>query len=234
MTATPARPNFAQTLRFTLLGILRSSAATRESSLSSPSRRVRSMITLMSRTQHLWEYIVLVLTQGFSVQELNLFAMTFLDTISSEHILALLHVDHQQRTQLISRTLDIPSLELSPSLSPVLPNSVIPPNTFPTVDPSPSLITIPAVCSSSEDGMGTQSVHPGGVLVLGGRKLLFFEMATEDRQQFKREKQSRLEKRKASTSITDNHIAREKEKERESRRVKPKASLKWPWSDITT
>ena len=75
-------------------------------------------------------------------------------------------------------------------------------------------------------------VFRGGVLVLGGRKLLLFELAGREAQTKQKGKRRRLEEKKASSDPNEAAKAREKEAEREGKRRKPKATIEWPWSDI--
>lgn len=172
-----------------------------------------------------------VINEVASVQELNLLALAFVGTTSDEHTLALLHIDHKQRPQLVSRTLNLQSQELSPTFSPILRNTVLPSRSFPTFDSPPFLIPVPPISLSDE--LEPEDEPLGGVLVIGGRKIHYFEESSISRQQVKRGKQSRLDARKASASASENDKAKEKEKAREGRKVKPKASVRWPWSDIT-
>ena len=97
------------------------------------------------------------------------------------------------------------------------------------------LVAVPPHSTGSvdddEDEMGP--AHRGGVLVLGGRKVMFYEHATQDQQETRKEKQRRLSKRLSSGVQAEVAKAKEKEKERESRKIKARATVKWPWSAMT-
>lgn len=97
------------------------------------------------------------------------------------------------------------------------------------------LAPVPSHATGGEDVEGDDDApaHRGGVLILGGRKILFYEHSTQDQQDTRKEKQRRLSKRLASEDATQVFEAREKEKQRESRRIKPRATVKWPWAAIT-
>ncbi|OCH88473.1 hypothetical protein OBBRIDRAFT_780096 [Obba rivulosa] len=163
-----------------------------------------------------------------SVPEMNILALSFLHTDAETYTLAILHYDSQRRIQLLSRDLDLENYELSPAPSVLLLGTPLSSATFPPMETSPLLVPVPPTASADdEDG------HLGGILVLGGRKLLFFEHTSEDRQEVKRDKRRRLAKRLSSSTPSEVTKAKEKEKEREARKVKPKFSVKWPWSEVT-
>lgn len=75
--------------------------------------------------------------------------------------------------------------------------------------------------------------HRGGVLVLGGRKVLFVEHESREQQEVKRGKQRRVSERLSSGDSKQMLKAKEKEKERDTRKAKPRLRVNWPWSDIT-
>ncbi|KAH9942902.1 CPSF A subunit region-domain-containing protein [Amylocystis lapponica] len=168
-----------------------------------------------------------------SLPEIFVLALSFLKTEPGTYALAILHYDHQQRLHLLARDLDIPNLELSPAPSPLLPTTVLPATTFPSLDPPPQLIPVPSLAVPDDNEDFTKTGHRGGVLVVGGRKVLFFEHTAPDRQDVKKGKQRRQGNRLSSANQAEVAKAKEKEKEREGRRVKPKASVKWPWSEVT-
>lgn len=62
---------------------------------------------------------------------------------------------------------------------------------------------------------------------------MFFENASQDQQDTRKEKQRRLGKRLSSTVQAEVAKAKEKEKERETRKIKARATVKWPWNAIT-
>ena len=86
----------------------------------------------------------------------------------------------------------------------------------------PHLVSIPSPYpyADSDDG-----VFRGGVLVLGGKKLLLFELAGWEARAKQRRKRRRLEEKKESSDPNEAAKAREKEAEREAKRCKPKATI---------
>lgn len=147
--------------------------------------------------------------------------------------LAIVHMDHMQRMQLVSRDLDIASQDLSTTLSSTLPNSVLPANAFPDTDNPFILVSVPSFAVVSEYEADEMSQCAGGVLVLGGRKILFYEIASVERQKRQKGKDKRQTKRKASGNEKQLEVARQRDKERDLKRVKAKMSVKWPWSEVT-
>lgn len=97
------------------------------------------------------------------------------------------------------------------------------------------LVPIPSHTTDGEDVEGDDDApaHRGGVFVLGGRKILFYEHSTQEQQDTRKEKQRRLSKRLASEDATQVAEAKEKEKQRESRRIKARATVNWPWAAVT-
>jgi DNA damage-binding protein 1 len=85
-----------------------------------------------------------------------------------------------------------------------------------------------------EDPMeDTQEEFLGGILVLGGKKLLLYELVDQEGQEKQRGKRRRLEDKKKSKNLKEADKAREKEAEREGRKRKPKGTVVWPWSEIS-
>lgn len=168
-----------------------------------------------------------------SLPELNVFSLSFLPSPEEEYPLAILHLDHQERIQLLARDINVEELELSPGPSIVLhptpiSNKIIP---YPTED-IPILISVPA--AENNDAVDSLSESfLGGVLVVGGKKILLFELASSDGQEKQKGKRRRLDTKKNSTDAIEAAKAKEKEKEREGRRRKPKCSVEWPWSEIS-
>ncbi|OBZ68977.1 DNA damage-binding protein 1 [Grifola frondosa] len=168
-----------------------------------------------------------------STPELNLLAFTFLHAERGMYTLAILHLDHQQRLQLLSRDVNTSDPELSALHSTLLPSTMIPSSTLPLVDIPPILIAIPPYTSSPQAEEASPADHLGGLLVVGGRKVLFFEHASKEKQEDRKDKQRRAGKRLSSAVQSEVAKAKEKENEREGRKVKQKASVKWPWSEVT-
>ncbi|KAI0372253.1 hypothetical protein BV20DRAFT_991870 [Pilatotrama ljubarskyi] len=178
------------------------------------------------------------LGQAFDVSlpEINLLAFTFLHTNDEDRFtLALLHLNHKRQIQLLSRDVLLEDLELSPAHSNLLITTLLSDRTFPSLDPPLLLVPVPPHSTGSveDDEDETGPAHRGGVLVLGGRKVMFFESASQDQQESRKEKQRRLSKRLSSGVQAEVDKAKEKERERESRRLKARAIVKWPWSGIT-
>ena len=147
--------------------------------------------------------------------------------------MAILYLDSQERLQLCARDIDVDAYELSHHLSPLLTstpisNKVIP---YPT-DSLPRLV--PVQPEINDDGVNTSEDNfQGGVLVVGGRQILLFEVSSSERQEKPKGKRKRLEAKKKSTDAIEVAKARAKELERENRRKKPNAIVEWPWSQIT-
>lgn len=168
--------------------------------------------------------------------ELNLLAFTFLYTEEEgRHTLALLHLNHRQQIQLLCRDVDLSEFELSPAHSNLLLTATLSDKTFPSLESPLVLVPIPSHTTDGEDVEGDDDApaHRGGVFVLGGRKILFYEHSTQEQQDTRKEKQRRLSKRLASEDATQVAEAKEKEKQRESRRIKARATVNWPWAAVT-
>lgn len=141
--------------------------------------------------------------------------MTFLPE-EREPTLAILYVDHQNRTRLLSREVNVSELEVS-APSPALPLTDIPAKVASSsLDSNRFLVPISAV-----DGCAG-----GGVLVCGGRKWALYEAAdTETRGELK-------EVSKSSRKRTRN----QKKSQEETGALKRKANalIEWPWSEVRT
>ena len=147
--------------------------------------------------------------------------------------MAILHLDYQQRLQLCARDIDVDAFELSQHPSSLLnstfiSNIIIP---YPT-DSVPRLI--PVQPEKIDDGINSSECSfQGGILLVGGRQILLFELASRETQEKLKGKRKRLEARKKSTDAAEVFRAKAKELERESRKKKPSAVVEWPWSHIT-
>lgn len=167
---------------------------------------------------------------AFSVPELNIFSIAFLPTPASEYAVAILHLGTKHRVLLHARDILLNDLELSDHPSVLLHPTPLSETCFPfPTDVVPRLLTAPP----ADYHAGTDSdVFRGGVLVVGGRKLLLYELAGKDAQEKQKVKRRKLEARKSSLDVNEVAKAREKEAERDSKRRKPKASIEWPWSEV--
>lgn len=145
----------------------------------------------------------------------------------------MLHLDYQQRLQLCAREIDVDAFELSQHPSSLLnstfiSNKIIP---YPT-DSVPRLIPVQPEAIGDGINMNEYSFQ-GGVLLVGGRQILLFELSSRESQEKVKGKRKRLEARKKSTDAAEVSKAKAKELERESRKKKPNAVVEWPWSQIT-
>jgi hypothetical protein len=118
----------------------------------------------------------------------------------------MLHVDHEERRCLTARELLIEEKELSTLPSTILVEALI-------RDPDASLL-VPILQSS---------LTPGGVLVIGGRKCLFFELSTLA------DESGRTRKKKRHSNV----VLHEHENDT-ARNAVPRASVEWPFSTVTT
>ncbi|KAI0337556.1 hypothetical protein BDW22DRAFT_1363933 [Trametopsis cervina] len=168
------------------------------------------------------------------IPELNLLSLSFMETNTETYTLAILHIDHLQRVQLLARDLDIESQELSTIPSLWLQRAVLPSSSFPDVENQPILVPVPSFSLDPSTASGKQETQClGGVLVLGGRKVIFVEAATDAEQKHEKGKEKRQQQRQNSGSEKNQRQAKQKEKEREAKRVKSRATVKWPWGEVT-
>lgn len=156
-----------------------------------------------------------------------------METDTETYTLAILHYDHLQRLQLLARDLDVDGLELSITLSVHLQRAILPSSSFPETDIPPTLVPVPSFALAPSGESEEEERCLGGVLVLGGRKILFVEAATVDEQRYEKGKEKRQQQRKTNASEKSKRQAQQKEKEREAKKVKPRAAVKWPWSEVT-
>jgi len=73
----------------------------------------------------------------------------------------------------------------------------------------------------------------GGVLIVGGTRLLLYGLVDQQNQERERGKQKRLEDKKRSRNLGEKRKALEKEVKREGKIRKSRANVIWPWSHIT-
>jgi DNA damage-binding protein 1 len=154
-----------------------------------------------------------------------------METDSATNTLAILHIDHLQRVQLLARDLDIEGLEFSVMPSFHLQCAILPSNSFPDTENPLILVPVSPFGPNSLDARATYC--RGGVLVLGGRKIIFVEAASADEQIQQKGKEKRQQQRKTSSSEKAHRQAAQRDKEREAKKVKSRATVKWPWSEVT-
>lgn len=166
-----------------------------------------------------------------SIPEINILSLAFLPS-DDGYPLAILLLDLQSRLQLCARDIDVENMELSHYYSSLLQPTIISEKVVPyPIESPPQLISVPPDGSAVADF--TDDAFPGGVLVVGGTHILLFDVASRQKQEKQRGKLKRLEARKKSSDAAEVAKAREKEKERSCRARKPRASIEWPWSEVT-
>ncbi|KAG6878094.1 hypothetical protein C0993_012421 [Termitomyces sp. T159_Od127] len=166
------------------------------------------------------------------LREFNLLCLEFLPLQEDEYALAILHIDYQEHVQLLAREILLEELELSSTPSIVLTPTAIPDK----VVPYPDEITLRLFAiqpQSAEDNDIEEDCFLGGLLVIGGRKIVMYELASSQGQAKQRSKRRRLEKKKKSMDAADVEDARNKERAREGRARKVNGSVAWPWSEVT-
>ena len=163
--------------------------------------------------------------------EANIFSFAFLPNLEDDYTLAILYLDSQDRLQLCARDIDVDAFEQHPSsllTSTIISNKIIP---YP-MDSLPRLIPVQPEINGDGINMSEYSFQ-GGVLLVGGRQILLFELSSKEGQEKLKGKRKRLEARKKGTDAAEVARAKAKELERESRKKKPNAVVEWPWSQIT-
>ncbi len=161
------------------------------------------------------------------MSELNILSLTFISASSDNYSIAILHQDHNQNLQLLAHSLVLSEYELSPESSLLLPQTMLSTSAVAPTDAPPCLVPVPPQRSNATERL------PGGVLVLGGRKIQFFELSSEEWQEKHREKQQRLESRQKSTDQLVPAKTKEKQKDRETKKRRPRSAVEWPWCEVT-
>jgi DNA damage-binding protein 1 len=160
------------------------------------------------------------------VSELNIFSLAFLSVGAGNYAIAILHLDHNQKLQLLARDLILSERELSPEPSLLLPPTTISSALTPT-GASPCLVTINPQQSSSK-----KEPIPGGILVLGGRKIRYFEHSSAEWQEKYRERQQKPESQKKNADRPLGGNGKDKQKGREIKKRRAKATVEWPWREV--
>ncbi|KAG6854676.1 hypothetical protein C0991_003324 [Blastosporella zonata] len=162
------------------------------------------------------------------LRELNLLGLDFLPLSDDGYALAILHVDYQEHVQLLARDISLGDLELSSSPSLALNPTTVLDKILPhPLDFSLRLISVPP--QLEDEGV---EEYRGGVLIIGGRKIMMYELASTLGQEKQTRKKRRLEK-KRDADAEQVEVARAKEKEREVKPRKVEGSVDWPWSEVT-
>ena len=161
------------------------------------------------------------------VSELNILSLAFLSVGAGNYVIAILHLDHNQHLQLLARDLILSERELSHEPSLLLPPTILSSPLTPT-EVSPCLVTIHPRQSSDK-----KVPIPGGILVLGGRKIRYFEYSSAEWQEKTRERQQQLESQKKNADRSLGGNAKNKQKERKIKKRRAKATVEWPWREVT-
>ena len=162
------------------------------------------------------------------MSELNILSLTFLTAPSNNYPIAILHLNHNQNLQLLTRDLVLSEYELSPEPSLLLPQTLLSTSVVASTNATLCLALVPPQQSNATEQL------PGGVLVLGGRKVQFFELSSEGWQEKRREKHRRLESRqKSADQPVSAKSNEEKQKGREIKKRRPKSVVEWPWCEVT-
>jgi DNA damage-binding protein 1 len=149
-----------------------------------------------------------------SVPEQNILSITFLPTPPNTFTLGILHLDSEQRLQLTSRDLDLHEHEISPPPSTYFSNSALSPLSMPIRENPPILIPV------------HEPELFGGLIVLGGKEIYFFEAQQKKQKSNNWDAESNLAKGKASLTMLPGQ-------QKHSKRRKHKASVMWPWDEIS-
>ncbi|KAJ7069995.1 mono-functional DNA-alkylating methyl methanesulfonate N-term-domain-containing protein [Mycena amicta] len=175
------------------------------------------------------------------ITEYVILSLAFLPPTPDErYTIALLHLDPERRVQLRAHAVDIKDLDISRDVSDVLVPTSIPWKILPIPeagDPVPMLIPVgrPAAFQDLRaDEEGDPSTFIGGVLVVGGSKVLLYELSGESGRAKQQNKRRRLEEGKTSRFSERREKVAAKETERQKRKRKPKAVVDWPWSQVTS
>ncbi|GJE83978.1 DNA damage-binding protein 1 [Phanerochaete sordida] len=170
--------------------------------------------------------------------ELNLLALSFLyyEPNAHTHTVAIVHIDHRQRIQLLARELAVDARDLAVEIAHAIPHTILPANHFPFTELPLKLVSVPAFSLAqtpdAEDAVDQPAKCRGGVIVLGGRKVNFYELSDKKTVRDLKNKAQRQTKRRASGNAEQIRVAEEKDAQRDLKKVKPRATVKWPWSEV--
>ncbi|KAJ3904528.1 CPSF A subunit region-domain-containing protein [Lentinula edodes] len=192
---------------------------------------------------------------GLQIPELNLLSYTFLPLVHKHnYALALLYIDYKEHIQLVSRNLRIsPDSESNVDLDISSYSNLLPPTTISYKHlPNPAetavhLIPIPADEDYMYDMHMDEDEHEtdvflGGILVVGGSKILLYELTSQETREFKpvkgkgkRKRDSKKQKQIDApnpTPNTDSGSSKQKNLN-EIKKRDPRATVEWPWSWVT-
>jgi len=111
---------------------------------------------------------------------------------------------------------------------------MIPGKIFPyPADNPPRLVPVYSPNINDEISASPCTRFLGGVLVVGGTKLLLYGLVDQQDQERERGKRKRLEDQKKSRDPGTKGRALQKEAKREGKIIKSLANVIWPWSNIT-
>lgn len=137
-------------------------------------------------------------------------------------------MDHNQNLQLLARDLNLSERELSPEPSLLLPPTILSSSALEPTEVSACLVTV-----HPQQSNGTEETTSGGVLVLGGRKIRFFELSSSEWQEKHRGRQQKLQSQKKNADRSLGTNAKEKQKGRDIKKRRAKATVEWPWREVT-
>jgi DNA damage-binding protein 1 len=144
-------------------------------------------------------------------------------TRRNRYTLAMMHIDYQQRLQLLTRDLSIVDLQLSTLPSPLLPSLTVPGKLFSTAmddDGTPAIIHIPSQDGDDDD-------FQGGILIIGGQKIMLYDFVDVETRTKMESRKKRADKKKT----TGDAEASVKEKGIEWKKLR--AAVEWPWAEVT-
>ena len=160
------------------------------------------------------------------LSELNILSLTFLSVGVGNCAIAILHLDHNQNLQLLARDLIRSERELSPEPSLLLPPTILSSSLTP-IEVCPSLVTI-----NPQPSSGKKEPILGGILVLGGRKIRYFEHSSAEWQDKYRERQQKQESQEKNANRFLGGNAKDKQKGRDIKKRRAKATVEWPWREV--
>ncbi|KAJ3856320.1 CPSF A subunit region-domain-containing protein [Lentinula lateritia] len=178
---------------------------------------------------------------NLQVPELNLLSFAFLPLVHEDnYALALLYIDYKEHIQLVSRNLRISpdsnaDLDVANYSNLLSPTSISYKNLPNPAETAVHLIPIPAdedyLYDMDEDEQDTD-VFLGGILVVGGSRILLYELTSQEAQELRPAKGKGKRKRDSKKRIDSPTESGSKQK-KEIKKRDPRATVEWPWSWVT-